>query len=487
MTVGSFCPSCGAVVRPAALYCSSCGAAAGTTAAAPPVPPPFTVGTVGALVGGDQPVGAGQQAAVPGAVPVGQHPGAGVTFRYPPFGRRVGAFVIDTVPVLIVVALLWVYWPGDPSTLWWVLLGGVAVVLLGAALVLAGLGRSPGSAVWGLRVVREQTGGAPGPAGVGRLLLKYLLLIGTLTVAGFSPLWDGERRGRAWWDKIVGTVVVDLVRARPAQDAPAAAVGAPATAGSVVATAQTPTWDIPAPPASATRKGAAALAVWSDRTDRTDRTDRDRRLSSTPVASTDLAEHPWSGAVTPSTELITAVPGRETSCPVGPAPAQDPTAPQLFSPGSAESQDSGASAPDPTPVPDRDLSPEQNPADEPLDHTRMATRSTAPNPKWQLTFDDDRTLPLDGPLIVGRNPSVAPDESGAAVLALVDEDRSVSKTHLRIDVRDGGVVVTDRHSTNGVSVRTGTTTSQCVPGVPTAVPDGSTVRFGDREFIVRRG
>jgi uncharacterized RDD family membrane protein YckC len=404
----------------------------------------------------------------------------------------VGAFVIDTVPVLIVVALLWVYWPGDPSTLWWVLLAGVAVVILASALVLAGLGRSPGSAVWGLRVVREQNGGAPGPAGVGRLLLKYLLLIGTLTVAGFSPLWDGERRGRAWWDKIVGTVVVDLVRARPAQESHGAAARTPETAGSVAAaglaaaTAQTPTWDIPVPPVSATRKGAAALAVWSDRpaggsaaqgTSRMPATgspaesasqppDTGPGLSSTPVASTDLTEHPWSGVVTPSTELITAVPGRATSHPVEPPPVQDPIAPQLTSPEPLVSQDSG---------------------DEPFDHTRMATRSTAPNPKWQLTFDDDRTLPLDGPLIVGRNPSVAPDESGAAVLALVDEDRSVSKTHLRIDVRDGGVVVTDRHSTNGVSVHTGTSTNHCVPGVPTAVPDGSTVRFGDREFIVRRG
>ena len=487
MTVGSFCPSCGAVIRPAALYCSSCGAAAASSAGAPPVPPPSTVGSVGLPVGGGQPVGG------PGAGVAGPHPhdvpGAGTTVVYPPFGRRVGAFVIDTVPVLLVAALLWAFWPADPTTLSWLLLGSASIiVVLAAAAVLAVRGRSPGSAVWGLRVIREQSGAAPGAMGVGRLALKYLLLVGTLLVAGFSPLWDGERRGRAWWDKIVGTVVVNVVRAPPGPDE------------QVSPAANIPAWDIPVSSArnSGTRitaaRSAGSQAVWSDRPASSSEVPATSHQASTgtpapaefdqqelrgqPAAaiSPPPVEHQWSGPPTPQSALITGVPGR-------PAPRVVEFANPL-----ADS----TSIVDATEVPDPNI--DRSSADAAVDHTRMATREPAPDlsrehapdPGWQLTFDDGRTLPLDGPLIVGRNPSVAPDETGAAVLALVDENRSVSKTHLRIDVGESGVLVTDRHSTNGVSVRTGSATSHCVPGVPTPIPDGSTVQFGDREFAVRR-
>lgn len=46
--------------------------------------------------------------------------------------------------------------------------------------------------------------------------------------------------------------------------------------------------------------------------------------------------------------------------------------------------------------------------------------------------------------------------------------------------------VTDRHSTNGVVVVSAGVDLACVPGVPTPVPDGSTVRFGDRSLVIRR-
>ncbi len=67
-----------------------------------------------------------------------------------------------------------------------------------------------------------------------------------------------------------------------------------------------------------------------------------------------------------------------------------------------------------------------------------------------------------------------------------DDARSVSKTHLRLDVAAGGVQVTDRHSTNGVVIVTAGVDLRCVPGVPTPVPNGSTVRFGDRSLVVRQ-
>jgi hypothetical protein len=120
-----------------------------------------------------------------------------------------------------------------------------------------------------------------------------------------------------------------------------------------------------------------------------------------------------------------------------------------------------------------------------VEHTRMAPpRPPKSHPQWELEFDGGRVVALTESLILGRDPAAEPDES-AALLALGDDGRSVSKTHLRIDPSPGGVQVTDRHSTNGVIVVTAGVRLHCVPGVPTVVPDGSTVQFGDRQFELR--
>jgi hypothetical protein len=128
------------------------------------------------------------------------------------------------------------------------------------------------------------------------------------------------------------------------------------------------------------------------------------------------------------------------------------------------------------------------PAAESVEHTRLkvARDRTADVQGWLAELDDGRTLPLEGPVILGRDPSARPDESAAGTVPITDQGCSVSKTHLRLDVGAGGVQVTDRHSTNGVVVVTAGVDLPCVPGVATPVPDGSTVRFGDRSLLVRR-
>jgi hypothetical protein len=103
---------------------------------------------------------------------------------------------------------------------------------------------------------------------------------------------------------------------------------------------------------------------------------------------------------------------------------------------------------------------------------------------WELRFDDGKTVALAGGLIIGRDPAAAAGESTASLMSLGDDGRSVSKTHLRLDATVGGVQVTDRHSTNGVSVVTAGVPLDCIPGVPAIVPIGSTVRFGDRHLVV---
>lgn len=147
---------------------------------------------------------------------------------------------------------------------------------------------------------------------------------------------------------------------------------------------------------------------------------------------------PWASASTPPADIISSVPGF-TRAP-DPAPAA-PDAPAVSA------------------VPD-------SPA---------ATR-------WRIELDSGEEFDLTRPLVLGRNPLAQPDERAVAV---TDGTRTVSKTHLRIELRDGVPRVTDLHSTNGVAVVADTAPEVCDPGVPIAAPAGATVRFGNREFRVR--
>lgn len=90
-----------------------------------------------------------------------------------------------------------------------------------------------------------------------------------------------------------------------------------------------------------------------------------------------------------------------------------------------------------------------------------------------LVFDDGTPdAGLHGPVLLGRDPSRSDRFPQARPLALVDSGRSVSKTHVFVDVSGGGAWLVDLGSTNGTAVvdENGRETA-CVPGVPTAVPD----------------
>lgn len=104
-----------------------------------------------------------------------------------------------------------------------------------------------------------------------------------------------------------------------------------------------------------------------------------------------------------------------------------------------------------------------------------------------LTFDDGQSTVLTGTLLIGRNPAPAPDEGPVDLFNVADLGRSVSKTHLSLTLAEGGLWVTDRHSTNGSAI-TGVDGGyrQLQPGVPEPVRFGESVHFGDRSFEVAR-
>ena len=88
-------------------------------------------------------------------------------------------------------------------------------------------------------------------------------------------------------------------------------------------------------------------------------------------------------------------------------------------------------------------------------------------------------------MLLGRNPDDA-DGVGARTVALADDSRSLSKTHLLVRPADGGIEITDRHSTNGSRLIRGGTEYAVAPGTPVLATDGDLIRLGDRVAAVVR-
>jgi uncharacterized RDD family membrane protein YckC len=454
---------------------------------------------------------------------------------YATFGRRVGAYILDAIPYLIIAAIGYTWALSAFSA---ALRGRVVSLSLPYLLLLFGpllyavvlwamaaKGNSPGNALLGIRVVRDN-GALPGVGlGLGRLLLKGLLIGITFYIGAFSPLWDKTGRRKGWWDSACKTVVLN----RDAVDAYRAAVGA---AGSAAAASAYPLPDAYPPDASSASASAGASSGWPQAAPEQPWVP-DQGLGYSPTAgpgSTPLAgpgfpaaagmpgvtdDRPaWDiapvpapdrvGAARPAAPAPVATWGDRPADPAMPsfAPAAGPPPPPPPPAGPA-ARHAAPPAADPGPeaglpwaspaepsvissVPGIGSSWVTPPAEASPDQTRLRVAPLEPGSGWVVELDDGRMLTLAGKLILGRDPSALPEDGDATPVPIADDSRSVSKTHLLLEVGPSGMQVTDRHSTNGVVVVTAGVDLSCVPGVPTPLPDGSTVRFGDRSLRVRR-
>ena len=127
-----------------------------------------------------------------------------------------------------------------------------------------------------------------------------------------------------------------------------------------------------------------------------------------------------------------------------------------------------------------------------LDETRATVDLAAdggraePPPVALLTFDSGVVEEVTGRGVVGRRPRLA-DGTDGTLLAVEDDTRTVSKTHLELVVETDGVRVTDLWSTNGSTVVD--LAGDVVPldaGSPVLAVYGSTVTVGDHWFTVTR-
>lgn len=121
------------------------------------------------------------------------------------------------------------------------------------------------------------------------------------------------------------------------------------------------------------------------------------------------------------------------------------------------------------------------------DHTQISVRSVMRKKLVAVQFDDGLRMALGGPGLIGRNPAGRDGELFEHLIAVADDTRTISKTHLEFGLEPQGLWIIDRNSTNGSSVVL--PDGQRVdlePGVRVSAPIGSTVEIGDRHFQVEQ-
>jgi hypothetical protein len=115
----------------------------------------------------------------------------------------------------------------------------------------------------------------------------------------------------------------------------------------------------------------------------------------------------------------------------------------------------------------------------------LAAAPAKPAARWMLRTDGGNPAEITELVaVLGRNPAAA--QSGAIQLVPVeDSSKTVSKTHARIALADGGWSITDLNSTNGVHlIASDGQNLRLVPGVPATLTES--FRLGDLTLHLRR-
>lgn len=399
-------------------------------------------------------------------------------------------------------------------------------------------GQTLGKQAMGLRLVRADT---LGRIGFWRAVLRVIVIgaSGIIPVLGTaamlaSPLWDRERRGRGLHDYatkawLVDSRVLDPFDERAMEDAKRR--GAAVTLGPV---ASAPAWGQPAQTpvqaqAGRNAPGAPALpgevgslpplpnytpgAVSARATEQSAGTAQ-RTPAAPPTAAADHASYrpahsvapiPNSGGapagasagdaagspakqVDPSSRQPVA--GLPTSPPAGTIPDAwlPPTANQAAPASTPHTQPSPAEASTPqtpvapsatSPLPASDIDERTVIRGDDLDDDLEKTRMSIKRRQVVVRIDADDDMALVGTALIGRNPAAPAGVTATHLIPVRDEGRSISKTHLRIDLADGGIEITDLHSTNGSSIERQGVAEPLVPDVAVRAAAGDRILFGD--------
>lgn len=421
-----------------------------------------------------------------------------------PFGRRALAFAVDVgiwavlaLPLLIgAVPLVAKLATGaispygflnHPDFLLAAVTAGVStllgVVYLVVQLILHGVkGVTIGKAATGIRSVNVRTLERPR---VGAVFVRFVLLIasGIIPLLGpafllVSPTFDPEGRGRGLHDKATGVWLVDVRRGLNPYDQKRMRVARkvvkaePTRGRSALPSLATPADPDAQPeyrPAGRVSAGVIGMARPHDARDRPA-----IGLATAAPAATPLEVQPGTPVLGGYREIVQG---------------QEPTdAAALPTARDTESAPAGALGSDPVPNPVPASVPEPPLAHEP-EPERAREPERAPEPAraavFGLVFDSGERIAIDGAVLLGRNPDAA-DHAGARAVALADDSRSLSKTHLLVRSVADGVEITDCGSTNGSGLIRAGTEYAVVAGTPILTTEGDSVRLGDRVAAVVR-
>lgn len=394
-----------------------------------------------------------------------------------PFGRRALAATIDpAIWLLLMLPLILGATPllvrlltgaispygfvNHPDFVLAVVLASVStllgLVLVVVQLILHGVkGRTIGKAIAGIRTVDVRTLGRPR---VGRVLLRFVIVVASGIVPLFgpalillSPTFDPDRRGRGLHDKAAGVWLVDVRRGLDPYDEKRMRVARkvvkaePRVGRSALPSLATPT-DPGAQPEyrPGSRVSAGVLGVARPHEARERPAIGIPAVAPTPAGPVEAGKPVLGGYRNPDEQAPAA-----EAAPV--APVSEPSPPP-------------ASSPEPEPDP----SPEPEPA-----------------ARFGLRFDSGESILVVQPVLLGRNP-VASEHPGATAIALADDSRSLSKTHMLVRPVDGGLEILDWRSTNGSGLIRGGTEYGVTAGTPVLTTDGDMIRLGDRVATVVR-
>ena len=103
---------------------------------------------------------------------------------------------------------------------------------------------------------------------------------------------------------------------------------------------------------------------------------------------------------------------------------------------------------------------------------------------YELEIDSGQRVRVNSLTVLGRAPRAADIPAGASGVAITDDTRSISKTHLSARPLEDGVEIVDLDSTNGCEIERAGQTRAIPPRTPIRAITGDIVRFGDRSLMI---
>jgi len=136
----------------------------------------------------------------------------------------------------------------------------------------------------------------------------------------------------------------------------------------------------------------------------------------------------------------------------------------------------------------RDAAPDASiaaPPDDGLGETVSFHFTAPPARGFALIATTGQRFEVRGRALLGRNPTLEPDEHYDAVLVLTDDGKTISKRHLELVVIADQLLVTDLGSGNGTIVEVyGQPPVRLTTGMPQPVPRGAVLRLGKHHITV---